>query len=243
MSEIENKFYDLMSEFKVYPNKKNLTIHLNKTFKETNFLGKSVSDIGGGSGLHSFYAFVKGASLVDCVEPESDGSSNNMKKNFFKIKENLKAESVNFFSKTFQDFKSEDEKYDYILTYNVINHLDEKASKDLKNIENKEIFEKIFKKFFRLLKPSGKILVADCTNKNFYDDLNLTNPFAKSINWEIHQDPSVWIEMLEAQGFKIASLKWSTFNSLGVIGRYLFENKLAAYLTFSHFYFWMEKEQ
>ena len=235
-------FYRIISDLKVYPNRKNLTIHLDKIFEDINFKSKSVLDIGGGSGLHSFHAFLEGASLVDCIEPELDGSSSKMKQNFFEIKKKLGAENVNFYSKTFQEYDCENERYDFILTYNVINHLNEEACIDVhKNPESKKKYEKIFHKFSKILKPYGKILIADCGNKNLFGDLGIRNPFAGDIDWKIHQEPNIWIDILKEQGFHDLKINWSTFNSLGKTGRYFFENKFFAYLTLSHFYLWVEK--
>lgn len=243
MNEIKKIFFKLMLEHKVYPNKKNLTMHLDKIFNKIDFKDKSVLDIGGGSGLHSFYAFIEGASFIDCIEPESDGSSTIMKENFLILKKKLNASNVNFLSKTFQEFECKEEKYDYILTYNVINHLNEKACINVdKDLKSRKEFEEIFEKIHRILKPSGKILVADCGRKNFFGDLGILNPFAKDIDWLIHQEPQIWIRLLKEQGFVNLSLKWSTFNTLGKLGKFLFERRLFSYLTLSHFYFWMQKK-
>ena len=78
-------------------------------------------------------------------------------------------------------------------------------------------------------------------NKNLFGDLGIRNPFARDIDWKIHQEPNIWIDILKEQGFHDLKINWSTFNSLGKTGRYFFENKFFSYLTLSHFYFWVEK--
>jgi predicted RNA methylase len=47
-------------------------------FKDINFNEKAVLDIGGGIGIFSFYASLKGASKIVCLEPEARGSASGM---------------------------------------------------------------------------------------------------------------------------------------------------------------------
>ena len=58
----------------LYPNRGNLQYHLKTLFKNIPLENRRVLDIGGGSGLHSFYAACMGAKEVVCLEPETEGS-------------------------------------------------------------------------------------------------------------------------------------------------------------------------
>ena len=60
----EEDYLNIITERGIYPNRKNLSLHLKNTFGGIDFNGKKVLDVGGGSGLHSFYAAVKGAAQV-----------------------------------------------------------------------------------------------------------------------------------------------------------------------------------
>ena len=166
-----------------------------------------------------------------------------MKENFLYLKNKLEASNVELHSLTFQDYKAEILDYDYILTYNVINHLDEDACKTLSSSQDsRDTFVKMFIKCHSMLKHGGMMLVADCGRRNLYGDLGIHNPFANDIDWNIHQEPRFWLSLMQKAGFKRISNNWSTFNSLGSIGKFLFGNRLFSYLTFSHFYFWTIKE-
>ena len=59
----------------LYPNRGNLQFHLKTLFKSTALENRRVLDIGGGSGLHSFYAACMGAKEVVCLEPGNGGRS------------------------------------------------------------------------------------------------------------------------------------------------------------------------
>ena len=58
----------------LYPNRGNLQFHLKTLFKDIVLENRRVLDIGGGSGLHSFYTACMGAKEVVCLEPETEGS-------------------------------------------------------------------------------------------------------------------------------------------------------------------------
>jgi 2-polyprenyl-3-methyl-5-hydroxy-6-metoxy-1,4-benzoquinol methylase len=48
---------------------------MDNLFRDIDFDGKRVLDIGGGDGVYSFYAAAMGAAEVVCLEPEAAGST------------------------------------------------------------------------------------------------------------------------------------------------------------------------
>ena len=238
----EDDYLNIISEKGIYPNRKNLQLHLDNIFSKVDFKDKKVLDIGGGSGVHSFYAAIKGARKVDCLEPEFDGSHAGMKENFEELKQILGATNVELHSVTFQDYETITSDYDVILTYNVVNHLDEEACQTLQSSQDsRDKFVQMFEKCNSMLKTGGMMLVADCGRRNLFGDLGIHNPFAGDIDWKIHQEPKFWLNLMVKAGFKKLDIHWSTFNSLGRLGKSFFGNRLFSYLTFSHFYFWTIK--
>ena len=240
---IEQKYLNIISKNGIYPDKKNLSLHLRNIFDGIDFSEKKVLDIGGGTGIHTFYAAIKGATHVDCLEPELDGSYHGMRENFHRLKTELNLKNVHMHSVTFQDYETQITDYDLILTYNVINHLDEEACKTLDTSENsRHAFIEMFQKCHSMMSSGGMMLVADCGRGNLFGDLGVYNPFASDIDWKIHQEPDFWISLMEKAGFVATSKQWSTFNSLGNLGKTLFGNRFFSYITFSHFYFWTLKK-
>jgi SAM-dependent methyltransferase len=200
------------------------------------FTDKKVLDIGSGTGLFAFYAAVKGADLVTCLEPESDGSSEGMNNSFEAIKQKLKLNNIFLFKKKFQDYNQTDIKYDIVLLHNSINHLNENACKKIgHSIAANKIYLDLIKKIYGLMNSNGRLIICDCSNKNIFYLVGLKNPLAKNIDWETHQSPQRWIKIFEKAGFKKNSLRWNTPKYFGKFGNFLLGNKVVSFLTTSHF--------
>ncbi len=132
---IELYFKAIITE-KLHSSKGNLKFQMDFIFKEIDFNNKRVLDIGGGSGIFSFYAACRGADKVVCLEPEAEGSSSGVQDTFLKLQRILGALNVSLEKSTFQSFVSDGEKFDVILLHNSINHINEKACINLLKDEN-----------------------------------------------------------------------------------------------------------
>ena len=226
----------------LYPNRGNLQFHLKTLFKNIPLKNRRVLDIGGGSGLHSFYAACMGAKEVVCLEPETEGSRSGAGAKFRKLSGILGYDSVRFEPVTFQAFDPAGEQFDIILLHNSINHLDETACINLLNDEpSKAIYMDIFSKLSSLASSGAKLIVCDCSRYNFFALLRIKNPFAPTIEWEKHQAPEVWVNLLSQVGFVNSRVRWTAFNTLRSPGRVLLGNKLLSYFLRSDFRFTMEK--
>lgn len=171
------------------------------------------------------------------MEPEFDGSQNDMINGFNKIKSLLgNPQNILHTNKVLEDYDRTNKTFDYILMHNSINHIDEDACITLLENDNSK---KKYTQFFTLLReishPGTILIICDCARSNFYSSINLKNPFAKSIEWEKHQNPSVWSNLLQQSGYKPLSTSWVSFNALGKIGGVFTANKLVSYFTNSHF--------
>ena len=226
----------------LYPNRGNLQFHLKTLFKNIPLKNRRVLDIGGGSGLHSFYAACMGAKEVVCLEPETEGSRSGAGAKFRKLSGILGYDSVRFEPVTFQAFDPAGEQFDIILLHNSINHLDETACINLLNDEpSKAIYMDIFSKLSSVASSGAKLIVCDCSRYNFFALLRIKNPFAPTIEWEKHQAPEVWVNLLSQVGFVNPRVRWTAFNTLRSPGRVLLGNKLLSYFLRSDFCFTMEK--
>ena len=226
----------------LYPNRGNLQFHLKTLFKNIPLKNRRVLDIGGGSGLHSFYAACMGAKEVVCLEPETEGSRSGAGAKFRKLSGILGYDSVRFEPVTFQAFDPAGEQFDIILLHNSINHLDETACINLLNDEqSKAIYMDIFSKLSSVASSGAKLMVCDCSRYNFFALLRIKNPFAPTIEWEKHQAPEVWVNLLSQVGFVNPRVRWTAFNTLRSPGRVLLGNKLLSYFLRSDFCFTMEK--
>ncbi|OQP39808.1 hypothetical protein A4H97_16430 [Niastella yeongjuensis] len=236
---IVSDFYDLMIDRKMFSCKKNLQFKLNSLFANVKLAEKRVLDVGGGSGLLSFYAAAKGAKKVICLEPEFAGSTSGIINKFYDLRKSFPASlPVELRTLTLQEHLEEAaaEMYDVVIMHNSINHLNEEAAIHLlKNDNCYKAYLTIFEKVFRIMKKGGVLIVTDCSCKNFFNDIGVKNLLAPSLEWHKHQKPGTWIKLFKAAGFKNSTVKWLTPNRLGKPGIFLLGNSLMAYMTASYF--------
>ena len=241
MEKIDN-FFKITAKQLGYRSSGNVKFFLNTLLGDIDFKDKKVLDIGGGSGILTLYAGLKGAKRSICLEPESDGSHSGMSDQFNKMKELLGLDNVSTKPLTFQAFESEEKYFDIILLYNSVNHLDEMSCSNLIASEEARVsYTLIFKKLENICKHGASIIVCDCSNKNFFAKLGVRKPFDPSINYSLHQAPGTWAKLLLTSGFVDPKITWSSYNSFRTLGRRLLGNKILSYFLSSHFCLRMKK--
>jgi hypothetical protein len=227
----------------LYSNNRNLEFHLRYVFAEVDFEGRSFLDIGGGAGLHSFYAAWMGAANVVCLEPEAEGSRGGVRETFAHVCSSLGlADRVTLMPCTVQAFEPHGQLFDIVNLYNSVNHLDESACKGLRGDPRaRAVYRAIFGKVSSLAKRGAKAILCDCSRHNFFPMLGLKNPLVPNVEWDKHQTPEVWAALLAAVGFANPRIAWTSYNTLRSLGRLLIGNKPASFFLTSHFRLVMEK--
>jgi len=221
----------------------NLRFRLEQIFKNIDFKEKSVLEIGGGYGMFGFYAAINGAKNVVNLEPEGDGSTSGVIGKFKTLKDTLCINNIELIASTFQNYNPLNKKFDIIILYDSVNHLNENACIDLlKTPDSWIIYKNIFEKIGSLSNTNAKIIICDCSNKNFFPLLGLKNPFDRGIEWHKHQSPDVWSELMEESGFCNPAISWTTFNRFRKLGSFLLDNKYISYFLTSHFCLKMDKK-
>ena len=213
-------------------------IHLcnNQLFRNTVLDDKSVLDIGAGKGLYSLWAALNGARKVVALEPSLAGSRNvYSNRDMIEAMRFLGVNNIELFPVSFQDYDVAMEKFDVILLKDSINHLSEHACVELQhNINARDEYLAIFRKIRNLMMPDGIVIITDCSNRNFFFDLKLYNPMAPTIDWDKHQFPTLWKELLYQSGFKKVKIDWLSPSYLFMM-HYVLDNALASYFTNSKF--------
>src|SRR5262245_6485905 len=235
-------YLDAAIKEKLYSTPERLRFRMDELFGEVDFRNRKVLDIGGGTGLYSFYAAACGAKKVLCLEPEADGSSPGVAEKIGRLKQLLGNTNVEFRPLTLQAFKPQGERFDVVLLHSSINHLDETACIHLlEDPKFRTIYQELFAKIFALSSEGARLIICDCSRYNVFPLLGLRNPFAPTIEWHKHQAPRVWAELLEGVGFVNPRISWRTFNRLGRWGAALLANPLAAYFLSSSFCLRMDR--
>jgi len=240
---IIEKYYNIVIQDGLYSTKKRLNFYLNFIFDRANFVDKKMLDIGAGKGLFSFYAACKGAKRVVSIEPQAEGSKSDSIKKFEKILAELNLiETIQLEKTTFQNFQSDNDKFDIILLHDSINHLDEKACINLQ-YDSYAIkkYNKIFQKLSCLANKGTKLIIVDCSRYSIFSKFNFKNPFSPSIEWHKHQSPEYWAKLLLNFGFVSTDIRWISPPILNSVGKIFLSNKVAAYFTGSGFCLTMEK--
>ena len=236
-TDLREKFLEVAISNKAYTTRQKLENHLGYMFADVPLAGKQMLDIGGGTGLLTLWAAAQGARAV-CLEPESDGSTQDVRKVFENLKSQISPDlKAEMFPDTAQDYLARtNESFDVIVMANCINHLDEESCKILHKDEEAR---RKYIEFFRVLKahlnPGGMVISTDCGRRNIFGDLGMRSPIVPNIDWDVHQGPRFWGQLMEQAGMRVVRTQWTTPNSWGRWGQALFGNPIAAYFLFSHF--------
>ncbi len=207
----------------------------NYIFEGVNLKNKSLLDLGGGNGIASFFAAHSDKSCkCTIVDPFEDGS-NTLMNTQYKVLSKLYGNAVKL-HKGYIESLPTDEKFDLILLHNSINHIGEDIIADIESSqEHWKEFSSRLEPIIMKAKKGATIIVADCSNRNFWNDLGVKNPLAPTIEWHLHKPPRVWQKMLEKFECKHLRTKWTSRRELLFFGKFLLANKFLGYFTTSHF--------
>jgi len=209
----------------------------NYLFRGIDLRGKSLLDIGCGDGSYMIWAALQGAAPVVGLEPLADGSgkSREVQHWFDSEVERLNLKNIERQSYKLQDFNSRNGTFDTILMAATINHLDEKMCVELKeNPEAQKIYLDLFKKLNEMMSRGGKLIITDCSNRNFFGDLGVKNKLNPKIEWHKHHSPKFWAQLLSQAGFNDPKIDWEINYLINYLGIYRVP-RLLSYLTTSGF--------
>jgi SAM-dependent methyltransferase len=209
---------------------------------------RSVLEIGAGHGYLSAMCLAYGARRVVALEPESDGSTEGVNKQFASLADSVAmGEGIEYLPMSLEKFISTDRKeaFDYILMCNVINHIDEDAVVRLHlpdADQERKRYIQTFEKIRNLLTETGVLLISDAGRYNFWNSIGLRFPVCRSIEWHKHQNPDVWGRLLSEAGFASLIVKWLPLYSLRYF-KVIVGQKLAAQCLNSYFLIRAEKSR
>ena len=215
-------------------------------FNSLDLKSKSVLEIGAGSGHLAALCLARGASRIVALDPESDGATEGVNKQFALLTESVAmGDSIEYLPISLENFIATNNKetFDYILMCNVINHIDEDAVTRLHLPDadrERNQYINIFEEIRKLLSETGILLVSDVGRYNFWNSIGLRFPACRTIDWNKHQDPDVWEALLSKAGFVSINVEWLTLYRLRYL-KAIVGNKWVAPFLNSHFLIWARK--
>jgi hypothetical protein len=207
----------------------------NYIFDKIILKNKKLLDLGGGNGVASFFAYNSERSCkCTIVDPYLEGSNKRMSlqnKKLSKIYNNAVRLHNDYI-----DTLPENYKFDIILMHNSINHIGEDIIGDIDSNKNSQIeYSRRLSKILERANANATLIIADCSSKNFWNDLKIKNFLAPTIDWNLHKPPNVWKNLIENLGFEHISTKWRARRELLSFGKFFLSNVYASYMLNSFF--------
>jgi hypothetical protein len=216
----ERKLWSIAVEQLRYRTPERARFRCEQTFEGVTLSGRDVLEIGAGAGLHSAFAAVRGARRVVALEPEANGSTAGSRSTILDVQRALGLGNLEVSPSTLQTFDPGGRRFDVVLLYNSVNHLDEAACTMLHRSEDAcARYRALFRTIGAMMTAGGVLIVADCSRANLWPMIGLRNPFAPSIEWHKHQTPQVWDALLTAERFVPVTFDWYRYHPLRWLGR------------------------
>jgi SAM-dependent methyltransferase len=209
---------------------RNLEFYLRYLLDGVPLHGARVLDIGAGDGLFSLYTVAAGARELVALEPEAAGSQSGMRQRFERAAARLGEAPVDLRAEKLQDYDPGSGRFDVVLSHSSINHLDEPACMALHQSEAaRGVYRRLLGGIASMTEPGGSLVLVDASRSNLFARLPLRHPVARWIEWEKHQPPELWVDLLRDVGFEGPQVTWNSYNTLRTPGRLLLGNRLASW--------------
>ena len=118
--------------------------------------------------------------------------------------------------------------------YNSINIIREVTSDIRRDQVARESQSQVIAQIARMLKVNGWVIFCDASRKNLFVDLGVPSPLRPNINWKIHQSFGAWRQLLIEHGLGDFRHNWYVPYFVPW-ARFLLDNSISNYLTFSQF--------
>ncbi len=232
------EFFDYAARAGLYSSPARLEYYCRQFFRGVPLEGRRLLDVGCGGGLLLTYARLAGARRCVGLEPEADGATAGSLGRLGRMLADLGVDGVEVRGERLQDYGPAPGAFEVVVMCNVINHLDQEACDRLpRDPAARRRYVGLLGEVARVLVPGGTLVLTDCGRINLFAPLTrlgLRHPFEPSITWERHQEPRVWVALLEEAGFRDPRVSWRVPNRLRALAG-LLSNGLASRCLSSDF--------
>jgi SAM-dependent methyltransferase len=206
------------------------------TFRHTGWRGKEIREVGCGRGDMAIYLAPNGARRVVALEPSADGSTPAPVTALKGRLDKLQLNNLVFLRTKVEDYYCGPESFDLIYGLAVIEHIRETRRPLSKDPEAWSVYKEAFSRFYRMMRPSGVLVLTNCSRHSFWSHLqwvtrsNIRSPLAPSVDWPLHQSPSVWATLARETNFNHSEVHWRVPDRLRACS-WLADNRPFQYFT------------
>jgi cyclopropane fatty-acyl-phospholipid synthase-like methyltransferase len=218
-----------------YRNPESLRFRCESVFKDVELAGRSVMEIGAGSGTLCFWAGFHGAQEVVGLEPDVDGSSEGDVQTFGAMIDQTGLGTIKLYKQTIQEYQAPVEQFDVVVSHNSMEHLDESVVSRLRSDASaRQVYGQILRKVARSMKPGAQFVICNQSMANFWPLIGRRNPFSPTVHWPLHPTPHTWKRLLLANGFRDVKIDWPVRHRARLLGP-VAANPVFAFFTDSMF--------
>jgi len=236
-AEIGRQYRKIAEEHRLFRRLPSALVTVREIFGSVCLQGADVLDVGGGNGSLGIWAILNGARSVTCLEPEIAGATLGSGSRAYAVAAALEMSNFRVLPLTLKEYaEATTTPADLVVCNATINHIDENACAALgwcRAAQTKYI--EVSRDFAKVVKPGGRLILADCSRYNFWPLLGLSAPVAKTIEWDKHQPPRVWRRLFEQAGFRCERTSWRSQALLGEKWSWVLQSPLVAHFTSSLF--------
>jgi len=201
--------------------------------------GRSVLEIGSGTGLTSMFIALAGARSVVSMEPGLAGARSRVRDIQEERIAALGLRQIELLGEDFNTWNSGGRRFDVIVSQSSINHLQESKEHALRDRETYDRFVVAVRKIHDLLEPGGVACVSDACRYGlfaFAKRIGIRRPWGKpvTINWRIHQNPGTWRRIFTDAGFTRFEVAYPVPHRLRPLGPVV-ANPLGNFFLSAHF--------
>ena len=188
--------------------------YLQQLFQDFEIRDKAILEIGSGRGLISLHCALEGARRVVSMEPEMEGSTGGVSEIQRQRANELNLTNIELLQQDFHDADLEGQTFDAIVMIAVLNHLYETPINATKDSDVFARYVAIARRLHSLLNEDGVVIATDACRYCLWTQANrfglprslcLTQ---KTIDWKIHQQPSVWQRIFREAGFRSCEIQY-----------------------------------
>jgi SAM-dependent methyltransferase len=180
---------------------------LDHVFRDVDWRGKRVLEIGSGRGLIAIYMGMRGAARVLSMEPELVGSTSGVIREQRERLAALGLTNVEVVAADFNRWDAGSERFDVIVSRASINHLYHSDKHASHHPQTYAKYVEVARRIHGMLANGGQFIATDACRYGFFNGVRrwgIRRPWAKKksgVDWRHHQNPGTWRRIFADAGF------------------------------------------